>query len=70
MTARMKRRTAFAFGVARVAIIAMCGRFTQNLSVPVRGEVESNESFMIPWGGLILEGVADVDERKSCSLRP
>jgi hypothetical protein len=25
---------------------------------------------MIPWGGLILEGGADVDERKSCSLRP
>jgi hypothetical protein len=38
--------------------------------VSVRAEVESNESFMIPWGGLILEGVADVDERKSSSLRP
>lgn len=34
----------------------------RNCLVSVRGELESNESFMIPWGGLILEGGADVDE--------
>jgi hypothetical protein len=32
------------------------------LDSTVRGKLESNESFMIPWGGLILEGVAHVDE--------
>ncbi len=45
-------------------------RRTSEQLVSVRWDVESNESFMIPWCGLILEGVADVDERKSCSLRP
>ena len=33
-------------------------------------KLSSNEFFMISWGGLIFEGVAHVDERKSCSLRP
>jgi hypothetical protein len=38
--------------------------------VSVRRKFESNESFMIQRGGLILEGAADVDERKSRSIRP
>jgi hypothetical protein len=36
--------------------------------ISVRRDIESYESFVIQRGGLILEEVADVDERKSCSI--
>ena len=55
---------------------AYCVYFVKSEGEPLNAEylsereVESKEYFMILWGGLILDGVADVDERKLCSLRP
>lgn len=38
------------------------------LLVSVRRDIESNESFVIQRGFLILKGASDVDERKSYAI--